>query len=394
MEIAATINVANAGVRLWDAVVIGAGPAGSLAARELARRGLSILLVDNNRFPRTKVCGCCLNLRALATLARAGLGDLVHRCRAAPLNCLTLAVSSSQARVPLSGMVLSREAFDFALVQAAVEAGAEFLPETHATLVPVADPGHRITILRQKGAETAVSSRIVIGAGGLGGTLLADDAQHHSFVESTSRLGAGTIAEHYPASYRSETVYMACAQGGYVGLVRLEDQRLNVAAAFDAGFVKHAGSLGRAAANTLAEAGFPGIAGLDRLSWHGTPRLTRQALRPAAHRIFLLGDAASFVEPFTGEGIAWALASALAVVQYALRACRDWHPALIWKWSDCYRQRIIRRQNLCRAAAYVLRRPKLVRFIVAALNRFPFLAAPIVRHLDSTRGITSELVSM
>lgn len=51
----------------YDVVVIGAGPAGSVAAYTAATQGLDVLLLDKARFPRFKVCGCCLNARALRT---------------------------------------------------------------------------------------------------------------------------------------------------------------------------------------------------------------------------------------------------------------------------------------------------------------------------------------
>ena len=84
MTVAAMITAEEAAARSWDAVVVGAGPAGSVAARELARRGVSVLLVDKATFPRAKVCGCCLNAAALDTLAKIGLADLPRRCGAVP----------------------------------------------------------------------------------------------------------------------------------------------------------------------------------------------------------------------------------------------------------------------------------------------------------------------
>ena len=381
LAIAATLNLADAGARSWDVIVVGAGPAGSLAARQSARHGASVLLVDKACFPRAKVCGACLNLQALSTLAAVGLGGLVERCGAIPLASMKLAVSGAQASVSLPGKALSRAVFDAALVDAAVVAGAHFLPETHAYLAPVVGPT-RTLVLRHKGHESRACGRVVLGADGLGGRLLAGDADHRTVVAADSRLGAGVITKDYPAFFGRGTVYMACGKGGYVGLVRIENGRLNIAASLDAAFVKQARGLGKAAAAILRVAGFPLVDRLEALDWHGTPLLTRHVLYPAADRVFLLGDAASYVEPFSGEGMAWALASAVAVAPFALRACRDWNPSLVRKWSMCYRHTIIRRQRVCRAAAKVLRQPNLVRLIVGALTHFPVLAAPVVRYVN------------
>ena len=69
MTVPATITAAAAAGRVWDVLVIGAGPAGAVAAREVARRGARVLLADRSAFPRGKVCGCCLNGSALAGMS-------------------------------------------------------------------------------------------------------------------------------------------------------------------------------------------------------------------------------------------------------------------------------------------------------------------------------------
>src|SRR5205807_1771488 len=99
----------------------------------------------------------------------------VERCGAVPLSSLELAVAGTQARVSLSGMALSRAVFDAALVEAAIEAGACFLPEAYAQLVPELGPT-RTLLLRHEGQETRARCRVVLGADGLGSRLLAGQA--------------------------------------------------------------------------------------------------------------------------------------------------------------------------------------------------------------------------
>ena len=130
----------------------------------------------------------------------------------------------------------------------------------------------------------------------------------------------------HPVSTHERTIFMAVGREGYVGAVRVEDGSLNVAAAFEPALVRRWGTPGLAAAAILAEAGFPPIAGLENAHWQGTAGLTRQTRPLAEERLFLLGDAAGYVEPFTGEGIAWALASGQAVAPLALQAMERWDP--------------------------------------------------------------------
>jgi flavin-dependent dehydrogenase len=361
------VTLDGAAGRAWDVVVVGAGVAGPLAAHGLARRGAAVLLVDKATFPRWKVCGSCLNPRALAALAAAGLGGLPADCGAVPLPALRVGFRGRSAGLPLAGWVaLSRERFDAALIDAAVRAGAAFLPGTTARLGPV-EGDARLVRLRQGDREATASARLVLAADGLGGQTLAGAA-----VAAGSRVGAGVVAADGPEFYGPGTVFMAGSAAGYVGLVRLEDGRLNIAAAFDAAALKSAHAPGVAAERVLAEAGWPVPAGLAGLPWRGTPALTR-AGRPAGERVLAVGDAAGYVEPFTGEGMAWALASALAVVPLALRAARGWRPELGEVWASRHRA-AARGQRLCRAVAWLTRHPGLGWAALAALRRLPWAA--------------------
>jgi flavin-dependent dehydrogenase len=374
----------QAAQRPWEAIVVGAGPAGSLTAALLARRGLAVLLVEQANLPRGKVCGCCLNGRALGTLTAAGLGDLPAAVGAVPLTRLRLAAAGRRAEVALVGVALSREALDLALARAAVQAGAHFLPRTRAALGGLVH-GARTLLLHQGEATLETRAAVVVAADGLGGKLLARAGVAATPPEPGARLGAGVVLEQGPAFYEPGIVFMACGIGGYVGLVRLEDGRLDLAAALDAALVRS--GVGGAACGVLQGAGFPVPAGLATAPWRGTVPLTRRARRLAAlDRVFLVGDAAGYVEPFTGEGMAWALAGGAALAPLAARAARAWDPTLEAQWAARYRRVVSHRQGVCRAVAAVLRRPWLTRLAVGLLRLVPSLAVPVVRRLNRPCG--------
>jgi flavin-dependent dehydrogenase len=382
-----TIEPSAAGRRLWDAVVVGAGPAGAMAARELARRGASVLVVDRARFPRFKVCGGCLNPRALRALGRAGLGDLASRLGAVPLTNLRLAAGGAYADVRLpTGAGLSREGLDTALAAEAVRAGATFLPGTAATLLPLGGTADRRALrLRHGRQEGMVEARVVLAASGLGSKLEdgtsepADGAAAHAWSPG-SRVGAGVMIPRAAPGYEPRTIYMACGADGYVGQTVVEDGRVDMAAALDPMAVKRAGGTGELAEAILARAGFPPIPGLASLTWKGTPHLTRQAPTLGGERLFVVGDAAGYVEPFTGEGMAWAFVGSSLVAPLALRAARrGWDPELLVRWRGAYHRKVTRRQIVCRATADVLRRPVGTGVMVRVLSVAPWLAWPLLR---------------
>src|SRR5439155_25502186 len=127
----------------------------------------------------------------------------------------------------------------------------------------------------------------------------------------------------------------------------------------------------------------PPVPGLEGLAWRGRPGVTRRTGPLAAAGVFLVGDAAGYVEPFTGEGMTWALAAAVAVAPVAARAARGWQAGLAARWVRRHRELFARRQQVCRATAAVLRSPLLVHALLRLLHRWPALARPFVHRLGT-----------
>jgi len=372
----------------WDAIVVGAGPAGALAARLLALGGARVLLVEKKRFPRSKVCGACLNGQAMAVLRSAGLGSLVTELCGIELEEIQLGFRGRTARLALpDGAVLSRDRFDAALADAATDVGARFLQETEAVVAGPRDGVRRVALV-QPDRTIEVEARLVLVAAGFGRYRSERGADTRTQIARGSRIGAGCQVEDAADSYVNHTIFMAVGRAGYVGVVRMEDGRLNVAAAFEPAFVRRLGTPGAAAA-VLSEAGFVPIAALETARWQGTARLARQTRPLAEDRLFLLGDAAGYVAPFTGEGIAWALASAQALAPLGLRAIERWDPRLSQAWSNLHWRLVGRRQLVCRAIALVLSRPGLTHLGFEFCRRAPGAAGLIVKRLNAPSFLTN-----
>jgi flavin-dependent dehydrogenase len=360
-----------------------------MAACLLAQAGVRVLLVERSTFPRPKVCGGCLNALAVATLERAGLAARVRACGAREIDALVLRHRGRTARLAIPrGLAVSRDTLDPALAAGAVSAGAVLDTGAVATVVegsaPELDEGRRqVSLQWRDGRSSTASARVVLAADGLAHSSLRACARLRSVPARGARVGIGGLAPAGILDLAGGTITMAVGGHGYVGAVDVEDGRVNVAAAIDAGFLRSRTGAGDAVASILEEAGVKADRGaLVAIDWGGTIPLTRRMPRPASRRLFVIGDAAGYVEPFTGEGMAWAFGAAEAVVPLAQQAIAGWRDRLAEEWCATYARRIGREQRWCRAVASVLRVPALVALQVVLLGRHPALARPVLAHFD------------
>lgn len=388
--LAATLDPAAVAQSDWQAVVVGAGTAGAAAAWRLAAHGIRTLLVDRQAFPRGKVCGCCLSSRALLELR--DLSATALPAAAVPLAAVRFAHGGHQSRIPLpDGRVVSRECLDSHLVRQAIAAGCHWLPGLHATAIDDAASGAAVTLHgtcpSAAGSEPLeIRANFILIATGLadhvrivGQRHLGDDRH----IATGSRIGVGGVLPATAAELPAGELVMAVGREGYCGIVRLEDGRLDVAAALDRDAVARAADPADAVARLLDSA----ATGLARLvptgeairaaTFRATPPLTRHAPLVAgpAERILRLGDAAGYVEPFTGEGMGWALASARLAADavagpHGLRRPAD-AASLYVAGHD---REFAPLHGRCRLVARGLRQPAIVAVAMAGARLMPWAA--------------------
>lgn len=323
-----------------EVLVVGAGPAGSVAALTLARAGVMVQLVDRARFPRDKLCGDTVNPGSLALLDALGLGVRV-RSIALPVRGMTV-TGPDNARVVaeypdgIAGAALTRRQFDQILVDAAVGAGVRFEDGVSVAGARVSDRGRiERVIARCPGGERDIRAGLVIAADGRASRIGASMGLS-SFASRPRRWAFGAYYDGVDGlTDRGE---MHVRQDGYVGVAPLPGGIANVCVVRQlkerrgASLAEAIGVDGTRSAPRLLQARVIDEAiGRDEQLRDRFSRATRisdvTVLGPLAvdaqgsgcPGLLLAGDAAGFVDPMTGDGLRFALRGGVLAAESALR---------------------------------------------------------------------------
>lgn len=326
----------------YDVIVVGAGPAGSTAARTLAERGASVLLLDRHAFPRDKPCGGGVTLRA-ATVQDADLTSVVERTIYGARFSLRLGPSFDRRYgLPLAYMT-SRRRLDALLAERAAEAGVSFHDnepvreiDLNGSLLPPhpEKPAAQRRASRRTSGRTArmgapafgpavtvrtdrdtYTARLLIGADGANGIVGRATGLRPRFEEAVAVEGNLPFRPDVPERWREfAALDLGGLAGGY-GWVFPKGDHLNVGV----GAWKYASFTLRPKLGGLCRRYGFDPAALQDLRGHHLP--VRSPGTPIARGpVALAGDAAGLVDPLSGEGIHMAFASGRLAADYAL-AC-------------------------------------------------------------------------
>ncbi len=381
-----------------DVIVVGAGPAGAVAATLLARAGARVRLLDRARFPRDKLCGDTINPGALGELRRLGL--------AAPVEAAGLRVDGMRLTGPtgvavegrypggLHGRALLRRDLDWALVGQAVAAGVRFEPGVTVRGPLVAggsgEPSITGVIVRALGAVQTLRAPITIAADGRRSTIgFALGLARHPARPRRWAIGAYYQDVHGLSALGE----MHVRRGRYIGVAPVPGGLANVCLvqSFEA---PGGPSPARLSLRLLADE-------LARDRWlrdrFADARMARTpvVLGPLAVEtagvglpgLLLAGDAAGFIDPITGDGLRFAVRGASLAADAALDALtHGWDPGVARRLAADRRSEFASKWRFNRALRVIVDHPAMVQGGAVGARLFPGVFRSVIRAAGDCRA--------
>jgi 2-polyprenyl-6-methoxyphenol hydroxylase-like FAD-dependent oxidoreductase len=361
---------------MTSALVIGGGPAGSVAALLLARGGWRVTLVEQHRFPRDKVCGECLSHLGAAVLRRLDLFEDVFALGAVRLDRTLLHAPSGvsvDVKLPRPMWGVSRTALDGFLLNAAARAGADVLQPARCESL---ESGPRPAV-RVRDLLTNMVSRLDADV------VLVADGKAALFNDGppppTGELGIKTHFENVDGP--RDAIELFGLNGCYGGLAPIEGGRWNAALSVPAARVRrHSGNLACLFAELIEE----NVALRGRLAsacqigpWLAAPLPRFAVRRDWPLGVIPIGNAAAAIEPIGGEGMGLAMRSAeIAAAALLAEHSRDSRP---YPPLDAPYRRLWRARRLaCRGAARFASSPRCANLVAPLLRISPAALRPVL----------------
>jgi flavin-dependent dehydrogenase len=297
----------------YSVVVIGAGPAGSVASVLLARRGWRVTLLEQHRFPRDKVCGECLSALGIGVLARLGLADAIAALNPVRLRRSIFVAPAGESvtiDLPREMWGVPRGVLDATLLDAARDVGVRVLEQHRVERIAGGICPHVGARDLQTNEIREFSPHYVIVADGKGafGALRP---------ENTADFGLKAYFRDVAAP--ADAIMLLGAEGHYVGVAAVRENRWNVAMSVPqlrlracGGDANHVFALMQRENVALGEM-FRSSRRVGEWLAAPLPRFGVAKRRP--RRVIPIGNAAAALEPIGGEGMGLAMRSAELAVE-------------------------------------------------------------------------------
>jgi flavin-dependent dehydrogenase len=367
-----------------DAIVIGGGLAGLTAALHLLKRDCSVTVIEKDSYPHHKVCGEYLSAEVLPYLE--WLGADVKELSPVSIRRLLFTTATgreSYAQLPLGGMGISRFALDNFLYNKALALGCRFI---HDAVGNVRFDGSAFDIHLVSGEH--LSTALAIGA--YGKRTLLDQNLGRDFIQKKSPWLA--VKAHYEGEFPDDLVALHHFKGGYCGVSKVENGRINICYLADYASFKKFKHIDAYQKGVLYKN--PHLEKLfvqSRMIFDKPLTISQISFGEkdmVQDHMLMVGDAAGLIHPLSGNGMAMAVHGAKICAELGARYLAsagslngDIHERSLLEhryrqqWQQTFRARL----RISRMLSGILRNERLTELSVRGISRLPFLLPMIVR---------------
>lgn len=392
-----------------DILIIGGGLAGLTAALHLQQSGLDVLLIEKNTYPGHKVCGEYISNEVLSYLQwlDADPGTL-NPTAISRLQFSTLSGNSIMSQLPLGGFGISRYALDHFLLEKFVSKGGRVIQDTVTSVsFNQNSSAHKNQQEAMSGANSAVSDQFIVHTlsaqqfyakqviGAYGKRAAIDIKLKRDFIQQRAPFLA--VKAHYSGDFPEDLIGLHNFSGGYCGVSKIEDQKINICYLADyATFKKYKNTqsyqekvlyknkeLKKIFENTTCLFNSPLT--VSQLSF-GSKETVKD-------HILLTGDTAGLIHPLCGNGMSMAIHSAKICAELLIlffKGTINTRTELEQLYTAEWNQQFKSRMRMGSMLSAVLRKERLADFALNSILRIPSLLPLIIRKTHGKNLVVKE----
>jgi flavin-dependent dehydrogenase len=361
-----------------DVLIIGGGLAGLTTALHLQKMGLDVMLVEKTAYPHHKVCGEYISNEVLPYLQWLNADPCVLGATAiSRLHFSTISGKSIETVLPMGGFGISRFNLDNFLYQEFKKRGGTVLQDT-VTAVQFVDEQFSITTLTEK----KIFARQVIGAYGKRSAI--DLKLKRKFIQEKSPYLA--VKAHYSGEFPDDLVGLHNFRGGYCGVSKVEDQKINICYLTDYRSFKQYKNINTFQQQVLYQNNFLKTIFEQTDLLFESPltisQLSFGAKEVVTDHILMVGDTAGLIHPLCGNGMGMAIHSAKICAELitgffsgSISSRAMMEKLYISSWDEQFRSRL----RMGSILSYLLRRDSLADVMLRGMVRLPALLPAIIR---------------
>ena len=359
-------------------LIIGGGLAGLTAALHLQKAGMDIILIEKNTYPYHKVCGEYVSNEVLPYLKWLDADpSVLHPTSISRLKFSTLSGNSITTQLPLGGFGISRFNLDHFLYKKFTDKGGTVIHDT-VNRIHQKDQLFEVTTLN----EHFITAKHVIGAYGKRAAI--DLHLKRAFIKNKSPFLA--VKAHYSGEFDSNLVALHNFKGGYCGVSKIEDQKINICYLADYATFKAHKNIETYQKEVLYQnKHLEQIFESTNLIFDSPLTISQLSFAPkeaVADHILMIGDTAGLIHPLCGNGMGMAIHSARIcselLIQYfdgTIKSRAELEKLYTLSWNQQFRSRL----GMGNILSALLRKERLADVVLSGMLRIPFLLPLIIR---------------